>query len=92
MIEGRRVLAVVPARSGSKGIPHKNMRPLGGKSLIAHAGDCLSALKWLDRRVISSDNGDYAEEGIRHGLEAPFLRPLELSQDKKLSIQAVAWG
>ena len=89
MIEGRRILAVVPARGGSKGIPHKNMRPLDGKSLIAHAGDCLSALKWLDRRVISTDNEDYAEEGLRHGLDAPFLRPLELSTDTSTAAEVL---
>ncbi len=89
MIEGRRVLAVVPARSGSKGIPHKNMRPLGGKSLIAHAGDCLASLRWIDRRIISSDSESYADEGGRHGLEAPFLRPPELSTDEAAAIDVM---
>lgn len=86
MIKGKRILAVVPARSGSKGVPHKNMHPLAGKSLIAHAGDCLEMLRWIDRRVISTDNEDYAAEGMRHGLEAPFLRPPALSEDGSTAV------
>lgn len=89
MIKGSRILAVVPARSGSKGVPHKNMRPLAGKSLIAHAGDCLSMLRWLDRKIISTDSDDYAAEGMRHGLEAPFLRPAELSTDESTAMDTM---
>jgi CMP-N,N'-diacetyllegionaminic acid synthase len=81
MLEGRRVLAVVPARSGSKGIPDKNLALLGGVSLIGRAGDCLRALPWIDAAVITTDSSTYAEEGERHGLRAPFLRPPELSSD-----------
>jgi len=81
MLEGKRVLAVVPARSGSKGIPDKNMATLDGVTLIGRAGDCLGALPWLDAAVISTDSPRYAEEAERHGLRAPFLRPAELSSD-----------
>jgi CMP-N,N'-diacetyllegionaminic acid synthase len=81
MIEGQRVLALVPARSGSKGIPDKNMALLGGLSLIARAGTVLSQIPWIDRRVISTDSQRYADEGRRYGLEAPFMRPAELSVD-----------
>lgn len=81
MLEGKRILAVVPARSGSRGIPDKNMAPLGGTSLIGRAGDCLAQLTWLDATVISTDSRAYADEGTRHGLRAPFLRPAELASD-----------
>lgn len=81
MLEGRSVLAVVPARSGSKGIPHKNLRPLLGVSLIGWAGLTLGRLPWLDASVLSTDAEKYAEEGRRFGLDAPFLRPPELSGD-----------
>jgi CMP-N-acetylneuraminic acid synthetase len=81
MIDGKSVLAVVPARSGSKGIPHKNMARVGGLSLIARAGRVLSKIPWIDRRVISTDSSRYAEEARAHGLDAPFLRPDELSGD-----------
>ena len=89
MINGLRVLAVVPARSGSKGVPDKNMRLLAGKSLIGHAGDCLGALDWVDRRVISTDSAAYAAEGKRFGLDAPFLRPSKLSDDRAKAIDAM---
>ena len=81
MIDGLRVLALVPARSGSKGIPDKNMALLGGLSLIARAGKVLGQIPWIDRRIISTDSQRYADEGRKYGLEAPFLRPAELSVD-----------
>lgn len=81
MYSDKRVIAVVPARSGSKGLPGKNMARIAGVSLIGHAGRCLAELPWLDRAIISTDDSDYAAEGQRHGLESPFLRPAELSSD-----------
>jgi len=89
VIAGLRVLAVVPARSGSKGIADKNMCEIGGRTLIAIAGDCLAELAWIDRRVISTDSDRYAEEGQRHGLTAPFRRPDELSSDRATAIDAM---
>jgi CMP-N,N'-diacetyllegionaminic acid synthase len=81
MLRGKRVLAVVPARSSSKGIPDKNMKRLAGTSLIGLAGRTLSHLNFVDLRIISTDSAEYAREGERHGLEAPFLRPPHLSSD-----------
>jgi len=81
MLDGKHILAIVPARSGSKGIPNKNMRKVLGISLIGRAGLCLSKLNWLDGKIISTDSKDYAEEGKRYGLDAPFLRPENLSTD-----------
>jgi CMP-N,N'-diacetyllegionaminic acid synthase len=89
VIEGKRVLAVVPARSGSKGIPDKNIRRLAGTTLIGWAGRVLAQLDWLDRKIISTDSKDYAEEGRLHGLEVPFLRPGELSQDFSSAIDTL---
>ncbi len=90
MMEGKTILAVVPARSGSKGVPHKNMRSVGGISLIGRAGICLSELPWLDAKVISTDSPEYAAEGERFGLLAPFLRPPELSSDKAGAVETVS--
>jgi len=89
MIEGLSVLALVPARSGSKGIPDKNMACLGGRSLIARAGQVLSRIAWIDRRIISTNSPRYANEGIAHGLEALFLRPAELSTDHAGALETV---
>ena len=89
MLNGSRVLAVVPARSGSKGIPGKNVAHAGGMSLIERAGRCLAALEWLDARVISTDDPAYAAEGERAGLSAPFLRPAELAGDAAGAVETV---
>lgn len=95
MRAGKRIIAVVPARSGSKGIPDKNMQQVGGRSLIARAGDVLNspACKAIDLRLLSTDSNRYAEEGRTHGLECPFLRPSELSQDTTGAIETMqqAW-
>ena len=82
MLEGERVLAIVPARGGSKGIPRKNLKVVAGLSLVAHAARCAAALDWLDACVLSTDDPDIAEEGRRFGLDVPFLRPAELSGDE----------
>jgi len=89
MIANMRVLAVVPARSGSKGIPDKNMQVLGGNSLIARAGLTLKACPSVDRAIISTDSPVYAKEGRMHGLDAPFLRPPELSTDQAGAVETV---
>jgi CMP-N,N'-diacetyllegionaminic acid synthase len=89
MLLGKKVLAVVPARSGSKGIPNKNMRMLGGRTLIGHAGACLSQLAWVDEKIISTDCQEYAEEGRRCGLSAPFLRPSHLSTDNAGAVETI---
>jgi CMP-N-acetylneuraminic acid synthetase len=81
MLENRRILAVVPARSGSRGIPGKNMRLLHGTTLIGWAGRTLAQTPCVDMRIISTDSPAYADEGKRAGLHAPFLRPAELSTD-----------
>lgn len=72
---------MVPARGGSKGIPRKNLRRVGGLSLIAHAARTARALDWIDRAVLTTDDEEMAEEGRCHGLEVPFLRPAELASD-----------
>lgn len=81
MIEGRRVLAVVPARGGSKGIPRKNLRCVAGASLVAHAGAAARAVAEIDRAVVSTDDDDIRDEALRAGLAAPFARPAALSGD-----------
>ncbi|KPQ16040.1 MAG: N-acylneuraminate cytidylyltransferase [Rhodobacteraceae bacterium HLUCCO18] len=82
MIGGRRVLAVVPARGGSKGIPLKNLRHVAGRSLVAHAAGIAAAVDEIDRRVVSTDHEGIATEAEAHGLAAPFRRPEALSGDR----------
>lgn len=75
------VLALVPARGGSKGIPDKNIRQLAGRTLLEYAAQAASASAVVDRVVLSTDSERVAEEGRRAGLEVPFIRPAELAQD-----------
>lgn len=74
-------LAIIPARSGSKGIPHKNILPFRGKPLLVHAIDQARASKRIDRVIVSTDSEAYAEIARANGAEVPFLRPPEISGD-----------
>jgi CMP-N,N'-diacetyllegionaminic acid synthase len=76
-----RVLAVIPARGGSKGIPRKNLQLLGGKPLVAHAVETGLAARLVDRVVCTTDDAEIAEVARAAGAEVPFLRPAELAQD-----------
>ena len=82
MIQERRILAVVPARGGSKGIPFKNLRKLGGVPLVALAGQVAAECDMIDRAVVSTDNDEIARVAEASGLIAPFRRPDELSGDR----------
>jgi len=79
MFEGRRVLAVVPARGGSKGVKLKNLREVGGVPLVALAGRVTRALPWIDRAIVSTDHDGIAEVAEQAGLAAPFRRPEDIS-------------
>ncbi len=76
-----RVLGLVPARAGSKGLPGKNTRLLGGRPLLAHTADAARVARSLDRIVLSTDDPDIAALGASLGLEVPFLRPAALADD-----------
>jgi CMP-N,N'-diacetyllegionaminic acid synthase len=82
MIDQLRVLAVVPARGGSKGIPLKNLRHVCGRSLVALAGDCAAKVPEIDRRVVSTDHPEIARVACEAGLDAPFMRPESISGDR----------
>jgi N-acylneuraminate cytidylyltransferase len=75
------VVAIIPARSGSKGIKDKNLSNLCGYPLIAYSIVAAKLAKQIDRMLISTDSELYAEVGRRYGVEVPFLRPVELSGD-----------
>lgn len=76
-----RVVAIIPARGGSKGLPRKNVRLLGGKPLIAHTIEAAKAATSVDRVIVSTEDPEIAEVAARWGAEVPFLRPPELAQD-----------
>ena len=76
------VLAVVPARAGSKGVPGKNERLLAGKTLVARAAEAARESGVVDRCILSTDSERIAGLGRAAGLEVPFLRPAELARDE----------
>ena len=84
--QGRSVLAIVPARGGSRGIPRKNLCKIGGLSLVARAGRMADALGFVDLAILSTDDEEIADEGRRAGLEVPFIRPPDLSGDRATAI------
>ncbi len=92
-----RLLIVVPARGGSKGLPRKNIRPLGGKPLLAWTADAIKAARVEDAlAVLSTDDAEIAEAGRRCGLDVPFMRPAELATDEataeSVTLHALDWA
>ena len=84
-----RVLSVVPARAGSKGLPDKNIRPLLDKPLLAWSIQSSLACSLIDDTILSTDSQVYADIGINYGAKVPFLRPHDLSSDSASSIDVV---
>ena len=82
MLNNKRILAVVPARGGSKGIRLKNLREINGKPMVALAGLLLSGIACIDRSVVSTDHAGIKNVAENSGLDAPFLRPEALSGDR----------
>lgn len=83
------VLAVIPARGGSKGLPRKNLLDLGGLPLIAWSIRAALACKAVTRVVLSTEDEEIAAVAREHGAEVPFMRPMELAGDRSLPHQAV---
>ena len=80
------VLAIIPARSGSKSVKDKNIRMINGKPMMAYSiGHALQA-ECIDRVIVSTDSGKYAQIAREYGAEVPFLRPAEYATDMALDI------
>lgn len=76
-----RLLAVIPARGGSKGLPGKNIRPFAGLPLIAHTVLLARRCPEITRCIVSTDSHEIADAAIRYGADVPFPRPADLAQD-----------
>jgi len=89
------VLALIPARSGSKSVPGKNIRLLAGKPLLAHSIAHAAAARTVTRTIVSTDSEEYARIAREHGADVPFLRPAEiagdLSTDLEVFTHALDW-
>lgn len=89
------IVALIPARGGSKGVPRKNVRPLGGYPLIAYSIAAARLSRHVERAVVSTDSSEIAEISRRYGAEVPFLRPAalagDLSPDREFVLHALEW-
>ena len=81
-MESHTVLAVVPARGGSKGIHLKNLREVGGRSLIERVGEVIKHVPEINRAVVSTDHEGIAAAAEMAGISAPFVRPASISGDR----------
>jgi CMP-N,N'-diacetyllegionaminic acid synthase len=84
-----RVLYLIIARGGSKGVPRKNLRAIGGKSLIAYKAIAARNAKSCSRLIVSSEDEEIIEEAKRYGAESLFVRPAELASDTAGSAEVI---
>ncbi|QCX32365.1 acylneuraminate cytidylyltransferase family protein [Caloramator sp. E03] len=89
MIGNKCVVAIIPARGGSKGIPRKNIKNLNGKPLIAYTIEEALKSKYVDRVIVSTEDLEIAEISKSFGAEVPFFRPKELAQDDTPGIEPI---
>jgi N-acylneuraminate cytidylyltransferase len=90
-----KTIALIPARSGSKGLPHKNIKLLGNHPLIAWSIIAATKANDIDRVIVSTDSEEYATIAKKYGADVPFLRPPEISGDRSTDydfiIHALNW-
>ena len=75
------IIALICARSGSKGVPNKNIKLLAGKPLIVRSINQIKELKEINRVIVSTDSEEIANIAINAGAEVPFMRPKKLAED-----------
>lgn len=89
------ILAIIPARGGSKGVPRKNIKELAGKPLIAWTIEAAKAAPSVTRIICSTDDQEIADVAKQYGAEVPFLRPAEIAKDLSTDVefltQALDW-
>jgi CMP-N-acetylneuraminic acid synthetase len=84
-----KILGIVGIRSGSKGVPHKNIRPLAGKPLVGWILDAAHQSKYMNRVVVSTDSPEYAAIAASFGADVPYLRPIDLAADESPEFEYV---
>lgn len=89
MYKNKRILAIIPARGGSKGIPRKNIKNLQGKPLISYSIEAGIKSQYLDSVVVSTDDDEIASISKEYGAKVPCLRPSELATDTSKTIDAI---
>lgn len=91
MYKGKKILAVITAREGSKGLPGKNIRMLNGKPLIAWTVDQAKNSRYVDKIFVSTDGMEIADVCEEHGIGVPELRPGELAEDTTSSVEVLVY-
>lgn len=89
MFNNKKILAIIPARSGSKRLPKKNILNLAGKPLIAWSIEAALDSKYIDSVIVSTDDTQIAKISIEYGAKVPFIRPNELATDVASSVSVV---
>jgi len=89
MIEGLKVLGLIPARGGSKGVPNKNIKKLNGLPLINYTINAAIKAKYIDRLIVSTDDHDISKICKNQNIDVPFIRPKKLSNDTAKSIDVI---
>jgi N-acylneuraminate cytidylyltransferase/CMP-N,N'-diacetyllegionaminic acid synthase len=91
MYKGKRILAIIPARGGSKGLPGKNIKEMCGKPLIAWSIEHAQKSKYVDEIFISTDSQEIADVAEKYGAPCPELRPAELARDTAPSSEFIVY-
>jgi N-acylneuraminate cytidylyltransferase/CMP-N,N'-diacetyllegionaminic acid synthase len=89
MINHKKVLAIIPARGGSKGLPGKNIRLLNDIPLVAWPIKAALNSKYIDRVIVTTDDAEIAKVALQYGAEIPFMRPAEFANDTSPSSEAI---
>ena len=95
MIDNYKVICVIPARGGSKGVPRKNIKQLAGKPLIAYTIEQARQSQYIDRAIVSTEDKEIADISKQYGAEVPFMRPDALADDQAATVDvllhAIKW-
>lgn len=78
----KKIIAIIPARGGSKGIPRKNVKDLAGKPMISYIIESVKKTEGIDRVIVSTEDEEIARVSKEYGAEVPFIRPSELAEDE----------
>ena len=89
MIDGKKIIAIVPARQGSKGLDKKNIIDFLGKPLLAWSIEAALQSNYVDRIIVSTDSTEIAGVGEKFGADIPFIRPSYLSEDSSTSVDVI---
>ncbi len=92
MYKGKKILAIIPARGGSKGVYKKNIRKIIGVPLIAIAHKCAKKVKEIDKVILSTDDETISKVGLKYDINIPFKRPKKISKDKSSDWEVMCHG